>query len=44
MSYSASTPPQRRECALCGWRQTGGRGETVLACPGCGATSWRSVR
>ena len=33
-----------RECGCCGWRQTGGRGETVLSCPDCGARGWRRVQ
>lgn len=32
-----------RECTRCGWQQSTGRGEALLACPDCGAMSWHRV-
>lgn len=33
-----------RECATCGFEQTGGHGEFVLNCPRCHGTSWITRR
>lgn len=39
-----SDPTDRAQrCTVCQWTQPTGRGETVIDCPGCGATSWERV-
>lgn len=41
MSYVEGVDVQR--CTVCGWKQSSGRGETILFCPDCGGTSWANT-